>query len=76
MEFKCILVIFVLQAMPFDNGCNAQFHWGKSGHTQEIDQLKEILHELLREMESSPSAPMDRRMSRLSDWTDKVIIVL
>ena len=76
MEFKCMLVLLVLQVIPFDNGCNAQFHWGKSGQTQEIDQLKEILHELLREMESSPSAPIDRRMSRLSDWTDKVIIVL
>ena len=76
MEFECILVLFVLQVIPFDNGCNAQFHWGKSGQTQEIDQLKEILNELLREMESSPSSPIDRRMSRLSDWTDKVIIVL
>ena len=76
MEFKCMLVLLVLQVIPFDNGCNAQFHWGKSGQTQEIGQLKEILNELLREMESSPSAPIDRRMSRLSDWTDKVIIVL
>ena len=80
MEFKYILVLFVLQAIPFDNGCNAQFHWGKSGHTQEIDQLKEILDELLREIETSSSASIDRRIDqlsdRLSDWTVKVIIVL
>ena len=76
MEFKCMLVLLVLQVIPFDNGCNAQFHWGKSGQTQEIDQLKDILHELLREMERVPSAPIDRPMSRSSDWTDKVIIVL
>ena len=80
MEFECILVLFVLQVIPFDNGCNAQFHWGKSGHTQEIDQLKEILDELLREIETSPSAHIDHRMDqlsdRLSDWAVKVIIVL
>ena len=76
MEFKWMLVLLVLQVIPFDNGCNAQFHWGKSGQTQEIDQLKEILQELLHEMESAPSAPIDRPMSRSSDWTDKVIIVL
>ena len=76
MEFKCMLVLLVLQVIPFDNGCNAQFHWGKSGQTQEIDQLKEILHELLLEMESSPSAPIDRRPSRSSDLDVKVIIVL
>ena len=76
MEFKCMLVLLVLQVIPFDNGCNAQFHWGKSGQIHEIDQLKDILHELLREMESAPSTPIDRRMSRSSDWIDKVIIVL
>ena len=74
MEFKCILVLFVLQVISFDNGCNAQFHWGKSGQTQEIDQLKEILHELLNEMESSRAAPIDRRLYRSSNLDVKVII--